>query len=859
MSDPITRLNAALEGRYSIERELGQGGMATVYLADDLKHERKVALKVLKPELAAVVGAERFLAEIKTTANLQHPHILPLFDSGEADGFLFYVMPFVEGESLRDRLDREHQLPVDESVRIATDVAEALHAAHEQGVIHRDIKPANILMSRGRPLIADFGIALAVSAAGGGRMTETGLSLGTPHYMSPEQATGEQSVGPTTDIYALGCVLYELLVGEPPYTGGTAQAILGKIIAGELASATKQRATVPAHLDAAIRKALEKVPADRFANAQDLARALADPGFRHGEYAGGVGAGAAGAGPWNRLSIGATGLAALFMLIAGWGWLRPTPSPPPASPLLSSLVFPPDSAPAPAQGFALSPDETQLAFVSQARLDGGRIWIRSLATGRQSPLEGTDRGGAPAWSPKGDRIAYRAGGEIKVVPAAGGPITTVAAFSGGVGMPAWMPDGRLVFLGPDGIMTASEGRAPELVFPMDQPPLGHGVIEPLPDGRRFLFGRLGPRRTPLLFGDFVTLEQDTVIDGAGAPHYSDGWLAFYRQNGPLVVQRFDPESGRLEGTATAVVDRIPTPGGRLQANVGDRTIVFAPRSEDETARLVWTDRSGGAGVPLAEASVSEEGWQRALSPDGTRIAFGGWGLWVVDVGGGLPRRIEGAGNLALAARWSDDASSILYRGAGGLNKIGMNPGDSPVVIRPSEASVTVQPVGWGADGEVLFIENRADGSSALRAVDGDGTGGVRTVQPGATWAALSPDKRWLAYVSEQGRDESEVFVRAYPGSEEARISPDGGLRPTWGPEGDEVYFVTRRGQAWRVSLSFAGGLRPSPPELLPFDGGVDNVWAHPDGRLLFDMQGGGTGRLEVLRDWKTAAGAGGGE
>ena len=241
MTDPVTRLNAALSGRYRVERQLGEGGMATVYLADDLKHERKVALKVLKPELAAVVGAERFLAEIKTTANLQHPHILPLFDSGQADSFLFYVMPFVEGESLRDRLDRERQLPVDEAVQIASDVAEAIHSAHERGIVHRDIKPANILLSNGRPLVADFGIALAVSSAGGGRLTETGLSLGTPHYMSPEQATGDQSVGPATDIYALGCVLYEMLVSEPPYTGGTPQAILGKIITGTPEPVTQHR------------------------------------------------------------------------------------------------------------------------------------------------------------------------------------------------------------------------------------------------------------------------------------------------------------------------------------------------------------------------------------------------------------------------------------------------------------------------------------------------------------------------------------------------------------------------------------------------------------------------------------------
>lgn len=219
MSDTVTRLNAALEGRYAIERELGEGGMATVYLAEDVKHSRKVALKVLKPELAAVVGAERFLAEIQVTANLQHPHILPLFDSGEADGFLFYVMPFVEGETLKERIDREKQLPVDEAVKITMDLASALDYAHRQSVIHRDIKPANILLQDGEPVVADFGIALAVDAAGGSRLTETGLSLGTPQYMSPEQATGDQPVDARSDLYSLACMTYEMLVGSP--TAGT--------------------------------------------------------------------------------------------------------------------------------------------------------------------------------------------------------------------------------------------------------------------------------------------------------------------------------------------------------------------------------------------------------------------------------------------------------------------------------------------------------------------------------------------------------------------------------------------------------------------------------------------------------------
>ena len=316
MSDPVVRLNAALEGRYQIERELGEGGMATVYLADDLKHERKVALKVLKPELAAVVGAERFLAEIKTTANLQHPHILPLFDSGEADSFLFYVMPYVEGETLRDRIKREKQLPVDEAVRIATAVANALDHAHRHKVIHRDIKPANILLQDGEPVVSDFGIALAMGAGGGDRLTETGLSLGTPYYMSPEQATGDEPVGPPSDMYALGCILYEMLVGEPPYVGSSAQAVLGKIIQSKSVSPKEHRASVPANVDAAVRRALEILPADRFTSAQEFVRALGDEHFRYGEAVAGLAG--ADSGLWKRLSIGLATLAAV--LGTGWFW-----------------------------------------------------------------------------------------------------------------------------------------------------------------------------------------------------------------------------------------------------------------------------------------------------------------------------------------------------------------------------------------------------------------------------------------------------------------------------------------------------------------------------------------------------------
>src|SRR5438034_542527 len=268
---------AALTGRYAVEREIGAGGMATVFLARDLRHKRNVALKVLNPELGAVLGAERFLSEIQVTANLQHPNLLPLFDSGEADGLLFYVMPYVEGESLRARLQREKQLPIDQAIHIATAIASALDYAHRHGVIHRDLKPENILLHEGQPLVADFGIALAVTNAGGDRVTQTGLSLGTPQYMSPEQATGDRAIDGRTDVYSLGAVLYEMLTGEPPHIGSTAQAVIARLMTERPRPVRATRETVPEQVELAVEIALAKLPADRWATAKEFADALNDP------------------------------------------------------------------------------------------------------------------------------------------------------------------------------------------------------------------------------------------------------------------------------------------------------------------------------------------------------------------------------------------------------------------------------------------------------------------------------------------------------------------------------------------------------------------------------------------------------
>ena len=541
--------------------------MATVYLAEDLRHHRKVAIKVLRPELAAVIGAERFLKEIETTASLQHPHILPLLDSGDAAGLLYYVMPFVEGESLRDRLTREKQLPVAEGVRIACEVASALDYAHRHNVIHRDVKPENILLHDGAALVADFGIALAASKASSTRMTETGMSLGTPHYMSPEQAMGEREITARSDIYALGCVTYEMLTGDPPFTGSTAQAIVARVFTEAPRSLTIQRHTIPPHVEAAVLIALEKLPADRFATGAAFAAALegrteAQPVSRSA---------APTVTPVRRPALpflAGTGLLA-FLLGAGVTalWLQSRPM---EAPAIHASLVPPKGCEytavvsGPPQ---LSPDGTRLALLSSC---GGEVtlWLRHLATGRLERLEGTAGAIFPFWSPDGASLGFFSDGKLRRIDLGSMAVRNVAPAVAGRGG-SWSARGVIVF-------------APDIFSPLMRVDAAGGTPEPatilsdsarrvthrnpyfLPDGDRFLFNEGSPDGggSSTRLGRLGTTESRQVMERGSNMAYTEGSLLYVRE-GVLVSQPFDAKSGELSGAATSLVPSVETSQARL--------------------------------------------------------------------------------------------------------------------------------------------------------------------------------------------------------------------------------------------------------------------------------------------------------
>ena len=864
--NPIDRLNEALEGRYRVERELGEGGMATVYLAADLKHERNVALKVLKPELAALVGAERFLAEIKTTANLQHPHILPLFDSGQADGLVFYVMPFVEGESLRSRLDRDVQLPVNEAVRIATAVANAVGYAHRQGVIHRDIKPENVLLHEGEPLVADFGIALAVTSAGGSRMTETGLSLGTPFYMSPEQASADRELGPQSDVYSVGCMLHEMLVGEPPHSGKTAQAVLAKILTERPRPITELRGTVPGHIAAAVARSLERLPADRFETAEDFVAALGDPGFTH-EVSHVV------AAPRTMATTRASSMeapsplarffpwavAAAALAVAAWSLIpEPAPSPRPTLRLaLSDFVVNGAGLP-----ITISRDGSTIV----AGGEDGLLHVRRSDDTEFRPIPGTDGGFHPTMSPDGQWVAFLRGAELFKVQLGGGPVLPVA---GDAFAPHWYTQEEIVYSGSRGpFVVSSAGGTPREID-------AAGALSPfmLPGGH----GMIGHDASGLFVVDLSTGERTVIAEGGSNGQYLPTGHIVY---GNWALQTafavpFDLPSMRVTGDPAPVLPsvRVRTNGITMLAVSDNGTLVqVLSTGVSGTGELgfTWIDMAGSRSeLPLEEAQPTAP----RISRDGTRIAYqddGSDQLWTYNLQTGERTQVTDSGGTFPTAAWSLDGTRLRYSvrandGFRWMSTATDGSGDSEEIIAQAAGRLnTLSPDGRWLIGEGEGVPTAPD----IVYADLDAANVQLQTYLRADWheedGEVSPDGRWLAYHASEGGVHA-TYVRSFPEPGPAVRLSDADTGPVWSPEGEAVFYVRDRVMLKRdvrlgdaVELGEETELFPVPEAV--FSTQYRNYDIHPDGdRFLFITAGDfvdewvepleGAGAVVVVGNW----------
>jgi len=830
MPDSGQDVSKAVADRYRVEREIGRGGMAAVFLAHDLRHDRDVAIKVLHPELAAALGVDRFLAEIKTTARLQHPHILPLLDSGEARGVLFYVMPFVAGETLRARLDREHLLPVDDAMRIAREIGDALEYAHRIGVIHRDIKPENILLHDGHALVADFGIALAVQQAGGARMTQTGLSLGTPQYMSPEQAMGERTIDARTDQYALAAVVYEMLVGDPPFTGSTVQAIIAKLISERPGRIVTRRDRVPVHVETAVLRALEKIPADRWASVREFIDATRDATMTSIAPAGSSTEVNAGVTPQRRTvrsqRTKAIALGAGLLVVgtaAGWAASRSTSGSRGATNervVMTSIVPPAGGNFSEQQSLALSPDGQRLAFVFAAA-DGSRnLWIRDIDKLDAKPIAGSTGADIPFWSHDGRSLGFFAGGNLQIM----GPSGEVRRLCpvGDANAGSWNAADVILFSDRHGISSVSAGGgACRTIIPYDSGSVLRGLF--LPDGKRIIYSR----------GRFADL---TIADGAGktlgtipvqAHVFAVGEpdLLIYangRDAGGLDLQHVDYDAMRTVG-----------PAARLLSNVRSRSGIhtFTMSREGTFAYL-----PGGSDAPYLD--YDGKGFRDTIRINGTwtvsarparagapTIALAGnnVGMWLYDFATGRASRLvvrdTGIANPrdGVGATWpvfSPDGSRLAYMAATPaecrINEHDLKRDEDRVIAHRKFVALygCGSPLDWSEDGTKLLIKS----DTALDVITLDGKVTAHIARPGAIWEGhFSPDAKSIAFSSDEtGR--AEVYVMPIAGGVPTRVSLDGGRWPAWTADGRRIVFMSPSGKVQEVTMN--GGSPSGAPRTL---------------------------------------------
>ncbi len=805
--------------------------MATVYLAEDLKHDRKVALKVLKPELAAVLGADRFVVEIKTTAALQHPHILPLLDSGEAAGLLYYVMPYVTGETLRARLESERQLPIDDALRISREVADALGAAHALGIIHRDIKPENILLQGGHALVADFGIALAVQSAAGARMTQTGLSLGTPQYMSPEQAMGEKTIDMRSDIYALGAVTYEMLIGEAPFTGPSVQAIVARVLSEEPRGLRVQRKSVPAGAERAILRALEKLPADRFATAAEFIVALGAT-TPPGEHAEALRSGPAGDG---RRRVVLAAVLAAGMLATGWLLGRRTGASwePPLGVLgrAAQVTWEPGLEITP----ALSPDGKLVAYVAGNGTQM-KIFVRPVSGGRAIPL--TDDTVAveiaPQWSHDGSRILFISNNRVVSAAAGGGaprPEVPPRAGASVIGWATWSPDDQhIAFTSADTLFVQDVGGATRQLVVTTQPDLCHWGTRDLltcaAGNYLYLlpglgFGNLAP-------GWIITVHAKTgavhtVSDSLyinTTPRWSaDGRSVLYASNrlGPSDIYSVRvTASGERDGVPRRVTTGLGVNSFSLSADGSQLAYAVMNASAN-----IWSlPFPAGAGAAPTQHTFGQQIVENsAVSADGRWLYFdsnlgGNQDLYRMQLPSGVPERLTSESTAEFAPEPSPDGRWVAFHSIrGGSRDVFVMPLDGGALQQVTKTPMNEGLASWSPDGRALIFSNLVgDQKTFIATRNEQGAWTVRERLATGLFVRWAPDGEWFSFstaltggalgvAARDGGAPRILFDASRAGAPRASTS-------FWDAAGRTVYFKSHdaTGAAAIWSVPFAGGV-----------------------------------------------------
>ena len=847
MADLLERLQAELASRYRIEGEVAEGGMAIVFRATDLKHDRQVAVKVLRPELSAMVGADRFLREIRVTAQLQHPHILPLYDSGAAAELLYYVMPLVSGESLRDRLRRERQLPIGEAVSILVAISGALDYAHRQGVLHRDIKPENILLHDRQPLLADFGIALAVSAAGGDRLTVSGLSIGTPSYMSPEQIAGEQTIDARSDVYALGCVAYEMLTGEPPFTGPNLQAVMASVMTGTPKPLEETRRTAPPSVAAAIHRAMDRLPADRFGSAADFAAALTSDTIARRPRT---------QSRWRTPGAAAAGaLAGVAIGLAAARALSPVAHP---SVRRWSIVLP-DSSPAALAGasstsgrqtaLALSPAGDRLAYVA-AHGNTTVLAIRPLDSDSVIVMPGTEGAYHPFFSPDGLWIGFFSGNTLRKVPSAGGNPVTLVAVDRITGA-NWLSADRILVFENEGFdlhsVSASGATADTMIHLATQ----FGTSELL-SGGEWAVGQLSSGQLALLslrsglelaitrrgVLPLDSVRQPDLLFGTSPRWLSSGYLVYGAGDGVLMAMPFDGSKRRVLGEPVPVLTGMQMEAGFGYAQFAlspDGTLVYIPGRNRLYVNIAFVATDGKIDtLPFPRGQYT----QPRLSPDGTQLAVqarnpvGGWEVLLMNLVTGVRRQVDVQGNYrAFPASWLPSGRALLI---GLWNPVqflnygariqSLDDGTYTDIPVPGASYMTVSP-----DGKSFVFSDWRTGELFIRPLTGDTTR-IRIPSRGFA-ASFSPDGRWLAWGGVNG----SVSVSPVPPTGAIYPVAEKGEMPLWTPKGDGLVF--RDGSSYFLApVAMTGGFHAGRPRLLVEGSFISTfAWNHDmarDGRLL---------------------------